>query len=644
MTPTDLASGPATGPEDRPIETRNRIPLGLVIAALFVHALLVFKLFGLAGLTSREPVTHGDWPIKFTEAYIVSGGGQLPLRTWVYSPDHLAGYPAGVFTGVGTQAYDLFLLSTREFLPATVSFRLFLFLLFLLPPFLPALAVRWAGVSANGQRGALLLALGVWHLESHIQYMWTFGTTAFVAGSAVSLCAAVVYGRMLLVTPERTRLALARGAGVGFLAGIATTLHPLCGFVLLSVCLWPFLYGLALARWRFWLAHAPAGAAFLALNAHWMIPFFQLRPEAYAGGAPGPFATGLRHLLADAAFDRSHLRAFDTTVGLQVVGLLATIGLFAWPIRGLDRRQWLVGLGCLLAISYLGSYINFFAELQPYRFLAAVILVALLPAAVGLERILEQYGADGKRISLPLIVLVALVLPRFSLPVTQSATHPRLVGPDGELLRLYDWLGTHTDRRSRILFDGSCNTAADLAPWYLKRETIGGPYDHAPIAHRYCMPGRRVATDPIDTWFGKPVDELNAQEVAERFRVLNVEWMVVEAGAPGERRAARWASVLREATRVGRFVVYRNDRCERSFVLTGTGTVESAPNELRLTGLSSGKVVLKYHYLSTLRAEPHVALSKETVLGDPVGFVSFENPGHREITIRNSYDRASGER
>jgi len=442
---------------------------------------------------------------------------------------------------------------------------------------------------------------------------------------------------MLGACAEGLHKTLGRGAAVGLLAGAATTFHPLCAFVLACACGWPILYGLVFLRWRFWLGHVPAGLVFLLISAHWLIPFFQLRPEAYTGGAPGPFETGVRYLLADALSDRSYRRPFDTTVVLQLVSLLALIGFASWRNSGFERRQWGLGLVGLLGISYLGSYVNFLAELQPYRFLAASLIFLLLPATVGLEKMIEQIRAIPRRLSIVPLLLAALVVPRFVPAGLQALSAPRFGGLHTDERQLYNWLGENTDRRSRILFDDRVVVLANLSPWYLHRETIGGPYDHVLLPHRYSMPGRKVATDPVDTWFGKRVDELNLTEVVERLNALNVEWFIVEVDSPGEVRAKKWAPALSRVVQIGKYVAYRNETCQRTFFLDGSGTVVSAPNELRLSGVSTGKVTLKYHYLSTLRAEPDIPLSKVAVLGDPVGFITFENPGHKEIVIRNTY-------
>src|SRR5207247_8324850 len=106
-----------------------------------------------------------------------------------------------------------------------------------------------------------------------------------------------------------------------------------------------------------WLAHVPSGAVFLLLSAHWLVPFFGLRRDGYAGGAPGVFPTGLKYLFFDAFGDRSYRWQFDTTVILQAVGLLAAVGLAQWGRAWGDRRQWMIGLAGVLGIAYLGSYV-----------------------------------------------------------------------------------------------------------------------------------------------------------------------------------------------------------------------------------------------------------------------------------------------
>jgi hypothetical protein len=102
---------------------------------------------------------------------------------------------------------------------------------------------------------------------------------------------------------------------------------------------------------------------------------------------------------------------------------------------------------------------------------------------------------------------------------------------------------------------------------------------------------------------------------------------------------AQHTSVLHSVQRFGPLAVFQNVSSDPSYFWEGTGQATAGPNHIDLTNVSKGRVVLKYHYLSTLRCEPELPLEAEHLLGDPLGFIAFDNPGHSEIRIYNSYQK-----
>jgi hypothetical protein len=603
----------------------------LIPVSLLVHCVLVLSFLPPSLIISGDPPNSDDWPLKFTEAYLVADSD----HDWGYSVAHLAGYPAGVYTGVGTQAYDYFLLLTKGMLKPGVSFNVFLLLMFTLVPLLPWAAAYIAGLPRRTRTVVILLTLLVWHFESHVHYQWQNGQTTFLTASALAIIVGVLFGVICEATDGMARQ-FARTVAAGVLAGIAVNFHPLGGFVLACLCGGPVIF--AMARFK-GLALVLMGAATtiaVILNLHWLLPFIYLKPECYVGGAPGPFQTGLKTFLFDMLSDRSFRKHFDTTVLLQGVLFLAATGLVRGKGMVGNRWNWILALIGLTVISYLGSYSEFVKELQPYRYVGALLLASLLPAAVLIDQIWEEPRTAFRQSPIIFFGLLALVIPRLTPAVLEVLAGKKLVGLDSDERRFVEWATANTDSKSRIMFDQESEIIADLLPPLLKRETIGGPYEHVVVAMRYVMINQD-GRDPRFHWFGKPVDELTTDEVVERLKLLNVEWYVVRANSKWDRFAQKFPAVFTPVINLGKLSIYQYRGCDRNFFLAGSGEVVASTNELALTNLKPGKVTLKYHYLSTMRAEG-VELRGEPQLGNPVGFISFDLPtGVTALSIRNSY-------
>jgi hypothetical protein len=50
------------------------------------------------------------------------------------------------------------------------------------------------------------------------------------------------------------------------------------------------------------------------------------------------------------------------------------------------------------------------------------------------------------------------------------------------------------------------------------------------------------------------------------------------------------------------------------------------PNSIRITEAAGDRVVLRFHYMETLRCRPRCQVETADVEGDPVGFIAVDHP------------------
>ena len=122
--------------------------------------------------------------------------------------------------------------------------------------------------------------------------------------------------------------------------------------------------------------------------------------------------------------------------------------------------------------------------------------------------------------------------------------------------------------------------------------------------------------------------------MARHLELYNVGWVL--CWSP---RARRYFEAYAEASRIDdfdRFTLYRIHR-EPSWFVRGSGRVHAVPNRIELSDLTAdqGTVILKYHWLETLRSEPPRELRPVSLLGDPVPFISVIDPP-RSLLIYNA--------
>jgi hypothetical protein len=617
------------------MNTSNRWYWAVSILAVLIHILLIIRFMPLSTIQSGFPPDSGDWPIKFTEAYQIWQGGSLPNHTWVYSPAHLAGYPAGVYSGVGTQSYDLVLLATKALVEPVLAFNVYLFVLFLLPPLIPFLIIRSEGGGGRAQALGFLLSLLIWHVENHVSFMWTFGTTSFVTGSLLSVLVGSLFRKRLNTSNSSSYVQVSsQSVLIGMIAGICLLLHPFTALVLVAVCLPPLVGWLASLNRKGLLSILVIASMAILLNFHWINPFLALKSEAYSGGAPGPLAASVRHLIADVGFDRSFQRPHDTTAIFQLVLFLALFGIVKKNCELPHRWQWLISGILLLGITYLGSYLPVLKELQPYRFIAPVIFTFAIPAAFAASEILKQSSVWSQPASL---ILLVLFIPRLALPASVALNRSPIRPLSNDSSQVLSWLAEHTDKSGRLLFDSKLATLANYLPLFAERESIGGPYDHVVLAHRDAMPGQMGTGVEPPTWFGKEVNQLNESDIRDRLNLLNIGWVIIPSSSSASHWVAKVPNLLKLEANVGYAAIYRVAGLIPSFFLEGTGEVESGPNFIRLKNLSSGRVILKYHYLSSLQSSDGTKILPYPVKGSRVPFIMLENHHNQECKIKNNY-------
>ena len=85
---------------------------------------------------------------------------------------------------------------------------------------------------------------------------------------------------------------------------------------------------------------------------------------------------------------------------------------------------------------------------------------------------------------------------------------------------------------------------------------------------------------------------------------------------------------------------FRIYRVQANFrLMKGRGKVRASVNRLEVTDSKKNKdVVLRYHWMETLRCTPDCTIEREAVEGDRVGFIRVPAPHPRDFVIENAYE------
>lgn len=613
--------------------TRPRL---FFVALYAVHLLGILYYLPTRELLENPPIVNTDYATHFYQSARVTQLLQESGRSWGYDPYLLGGYPLGTVFDLNNKGLEIGTWLLSPIVGIDTAYNLVLALLFITLPLPLYAAARLIGLSAWARSLAVLFGLLLWYTDASLHWAWAGGTFSFAVASVWTVYSVAAFVRYMNDPGLRAWIVLASAASLTIL------LSPQIVIALGAPILAGYLLSFSRLQLRQHAALLLIAAVVLTVNAFWIGPFLSFS-----------------HIKTSSA---QFLQADLSTLGADLLGVGRIDGGarcycgLRWLTVGLALTTWWrgrranntlsifgVGIASLLGLAYLGTYVQPLADMQPYRFVISASLMAALPAAHALTLLF----AHPPRIRLQTILAMLLItffivraaqavwevrpdLSRLGQPVQSG--DGRLAGPSDSYAALFDWLAENTSRDGRLLVNDW--RVGTLIPYYVEREVIGGPFLWTWIEHGYANAG-------IWDAFGRDLDSYTQAELSEVMQAFNVKWVVTNARFDSDFYtfddvARLWPDMMQLIDEVAGYRVYRT-RWPADEFLVGSGDVSAQMNRLTVSDASAGRVVLKYHWLPTLRSEPPLPIRAYAVLDDPVGFIEVDNGAVRDFVIYNGY-------
>ncbi len=569
-----------------------------------------------------------------------NGWGEL----WGYDPLSLAGQPTGAIEDLTSKSLELFVIAAGGLgVHPWLAFNAYILTINALVPALAYASARLFGLGRTAAVVSSLLWVLLWYFDSLLHWCWYVGMISWVGAALFAVLVVALTYRAI----ESKRLG--HYVLLGFATAVLCLTHPFAILAPLVPCVAMYVRDFrslgARGHAMLWAAAALGASTTLV----WIFPALGFREyigETDAFLRPAPYFLLLDTL--DWWKDTLNTGEPVRTLVRTVCFAGAVVAIWQWHRDG-DRRALPVGLFVVVsaAVAYLGVYSWTARQTQPYRQLVPAMLMAAVPAA----HVLRNAFAKRELVSLSPAVRVVLVLaavlavPRLvrtaltylpeavPVPVVHETTLSRAVsassdqvpsrkgyqGPPEDYLVVRRWLFNNHAERGRILVGDWVLEEFLAASTHLP--LLGGLYER-PIPHADANFFKRdLGPDPkaaIDAYF-------------ERYAV---GWVITHGdfGVLDENREG-----LEPAVALGKYRIYRTRR-EPSFFASGTGAIEAqSVNRIQVASASGPEVVLKFHWMRTLRCRPDCTVDHAPVDGDRVGFIRVVNPPAR-FEIYNSYE------
>lgn len=568
---------------------------------------------------------------------------QIALGRQLISNGQLVGFDpffgAGYLGGATINASAKLPLLVSLLIPDSVStLSLYLHYVFASALIAPAsiavvgLLLRWPCSQAIA---ATVLGLLFWWLGA-FRWYHTAGMVSFVCACYLSIPYAVWISRVCLLSRERfPHLAV---IAAGLLGGLGMWLHPLFGIVVSIIVLAFLAESLLRLHWNAILLNGIAiGLISIASNLPWILAIGEEGSELL--DQPYQKAVGLGFLF-NAMIGVWHQSMGTILNPMAIIFALAAL-LACTPEQ---RREVAIFLGggtlCIMFASF-GANVDFFARLQPNRFLAPGFLLVGLAATYAAGSA-TSWPADRTRhqsfrFAGPLVVfLLATVLGRELVREVLPGPHghygkrPPEVTPAPEIVTwLVKTIEGSTSHDGRILFEtslarrhGGGHIAGYLA-LQTKREFIGAPYP-------FLMPDRSLWDQ---TGFGRPLAELSDEQLVADLDLYNIGWVVTQTDQLSKRIAGLpSARLLAENAGIRFFGIDR----PLSFAHDGhVRIVERDFNRLTVSTKAGTDLILRYHWIKGIATTPQSEIEPISLSPNHPPFIVVRTPP-QQFTIQVS--------
>ena len=617
-------------------DPRWRDVLCVVSVVLAVQFLLVSWTFPISALVADTPLFYIDGAYHWYQMHVARELASQGNLTG-YDPFFSAGHTAGVTMNASAKVPALLAAAFGELFAEAQIYKVYVFTAAALAPAFMPIAAGLSGLDRQSTLIATTLGLFAWW-ASGFRWYHTAGMVSFVLACYLALpyvagLVRAVYGPGL-VTTHVVLLSLVGAVGL--------FLHPLFPILVVLASL-PHLA----ANWRQtnW-ARAATVVSVVAIlsmlpNVPWVIAMLTAHTTVADIGQYQrrvDLMTIPREMLGLWREDAMGAKAY---LGIVISATVAAVAASHAHERNLARAS--LGAWLLIALfAAVGAAVPGVGTVQPNRFSSAAYLFLALPAGIGVCTLLGMLARAAWRKRIPLAGAGILCASSFGWSAWELAREvsyapvghygpipPEVRGPGAKSRWLQNWLAENTTPEGRVMFETSrarIHDRAHMAGYYAitsRREFIGGPY-----------PLMFFASYWDGFAFGKPLDLTSVDEFRRLLEIYNIGWIVAHSA-----KSRQYLSSVPGVVPAGEYDDLSTYRVQQplSFFIAGSGRIEERGiNRVVVADLKDAEVIIKYHYVAGLTADPPARIEQYRLPGIPQPFVRLTDiPGPRlELSIR----------
>ncbi len=630
-----------------------------VLALVLIQLCLVFYFERPGIIFGSEPISWLDFDTHVEQVWRAIEALDQWGKSWSYDPYLLAGNPNGTIFAADNKGWELWTFVLFKLgVPKGTAFNLFVLLSHLMVPWVAFFSSRLFGLNKWSSFVAALLGLCLWYFDSFPRWLWWCGMISYAISGYLFLLPLALFYRYLKDKRLFHLLLLAVIMSIGHL------IHPYIFFILVIPMIVFYLHVITKLSLKEHIGIAGAAIAVVAANAYWLVP--SLKNWHYLEEChTGIWAqSGISFVLTDylgLMNEPIGTGVLDTHTGFRIIVFAGCI-ICLWRWRKQSDTRFLPFISSflvLLAITYLGSYVQSISYIQPYRHIMPAMYLAIIPAAALFESV--QTSGVLKRLprlayavgGLGLLVIGgnlardALYFFPASLPDPNLKKEEIIelirVNPDvpnvwkrqmefrhapafKDFNRVVKWVNQNDKKPGRILVQAE--VLGEHLAWRTQSQILGG-FRYRNVQHGEANLFRRYAEARY--WYG----DLSKDQVRQYLIDYAVKW-VIFSGPVHEME--HYDDLIQPLGYIKPIHRIYESILPVSFFTEGDGKVTASLNRIRVEDTTPySDVVLRYHWHEDLICRPGCKILREPVGHDMIGFIRILSPHPKDFVIENGY-------
>ncbi|MBI5375530.1 MAG: hypothetical protein HZA77_08850 [Candidatus Schekmanbacteria bacterium] len=632
----------------------KRILFSIILIYIF-HILSVAGFYSHVNLKSGFPILNDDYTIHYAHVEPTKAFFRDSFSLWGYDPYFNSGEPRNTVFDADAKAAEIVCL-IFSFASSALVYNIYVLSIYLLAPLIFLWSLYNFGLKGWGAVAGFLFGTCYWWSYPSFRFNLA-GQFAFIFVSYLTLLILSLFYRYVRTGAYRYIMLC------GLIGGIALCVHILAPINIAVGAV--VIYGLSFKKMSLkqHLGLFSCLVFILLVNSPWIIPFIRfykmnnLSSIGWFFGEKNPFLFIDAYLLGGGIHRYLRLAILFAAVGGFVVWKKEKSPLF-YPLA--------INSIILFIYVFFGSYSSLTFLQNPWRYEFEMNLFLLIPASVYITSIFGNGIMMKQKIisSITCIFLLICLFPvnalhamkillpshrneriikydRLSLAGNNGVEYSFEELPHNDIppaaFELIDWIKNNTTNEGRIMLEDSCwqsrhaywgSHIPGMFPQLTGREFIGGPIPQYFMIHHY-------ASFQEGFFCGKYLEKYNEEELMKKIDQYNIKWII--CFTPYSRDYfSKFNDNIFLLDRVEKFYIYEVDR-KPDFFISGKGNVKATYNHIKLSDLPEGNdVIIKYHWLETLKTFPPRSVEMAPVDDDPVGFIKIKNVP-KEIEIFNAY-------